>query len=54
MGVVAGGVLMATGKIQRGSALPFGAFLAVSGVFILFLGREVWDFYRQVAGIGAA
>jgi len=42
LGVVGGGVLMAVGKIQRRSALPFGVFLALAGVFVLFFGQEIW------------
>lgn len=51
LGVIVGGVLMAVGKIQRRSALPFGVFLAVAGVFTLFLGPEVWGWYRTVTGV---
>lgn len=40
-----GGVLMAEGRIRRGSALTFGVFLALGGIFTLFLGQEVWEWY---------
>jgi prepilin signal peptidase PulO-like enzyme (type II secretory pathway) len=43
-------VLMATGSIQRRSALPFGAFLALAGIFTLFLGQEVWGWYLGLIG----
>jgi prepilin signal peptidase PulO-like enzyme (type II secretory pathway) len=39
---------MATGKFRRRSALPFGAFLAVAGVFPLFLGQELWGSYLRL------
>jgi hypothetical protein len=42
LGAVVGGALMVTGAIERGSALPFGVFLALGGVFTLFLGQDVW------------
>ena len=54
LGAVVGGVLIATGTIQRRSALPFGVFLAVAGVLTLFFGQEVWDFYRRITGLGGA
>ena len=40
--------MIATGRIQRRSALPFGVFLAVAGVLTLFLGQEVWGFYWRL------
>jgi hypothetical protein len=49
---VVGGVLMVTGVIERGSALPLGAFLALAGIFTLFLGQDVWEWYlRLVRGL---
>ncbi len=50
LGSIVGGLLVATGRIQRHSGLPFGAFLAVASVFTLFLGREVWSSYLRLAG----
>ena len=50
VGAVVGGVLMATGAIQRRSALPFGVFLALAGVLTLFLGQEVWGWYLRLIG----
>ena len=49
-GTLVSGVLMATGRIRRQSALPFGAFLALAGIFTLFLGQEVWDSYLRLIG----
>ncbi|MDP8952465.1 MAG: A24 family peptidase [Actinomycetota bacterium] len=53
LGSIVGGLLMATGRVQRRSALPFGVFLAVASVFTLFLGREVWGSYLRLAAGGA-
>lgn len=51
VGALVGGVLMAAGKIQRGSALPFGVFLSVAGVVTLFVGQDIWNFYlRRIGG----
>ncbi len=50
LGSIVGGLLIATGRVQRRSALPFGVFLAVASVFTLFLGREVWGSYLRLAG----
>lgn len=52
VGALVGGVLMAAGKIQRGSALPFGVFLSVAGVVTLFVGQDIWNFYlRRIGGV---
>jgi leader peptidase (prepilin peptidase)/N-methyltransferase len=51
LGALAGGLLMATGKIRRRSALPFGVFLAVAGVFTLFLGPRLWGWYLRLTGV---
>jgi len=41
---------MTTGKFRRRSTLPFGAFLAVAGVFPLLLGQELWGSYLRLIG----
>lgn len=51
VGAIVGGMLMAVGRIRRGSALPFGVFLALGGVFTLYLGQDVWDWYRRLIGV---
>ncbi|CAA9455402.1 MAG: Leader peptidase (Prepilin peptidase) / N-methyltransferase [uncultured Rubrobacteraceae bacterium] len=52
VGVLVGGVLMVVGKMQRGSALPFGVFLSVAGVVTLFVGQDIWNFYlRRIGGV---
>ena len=48
LGALVGGVLMVTGEVERGSALPFGVFLALAGVFTLFLGQDVWSWYLRL------
>jgi leader peptidase (prepilin peptidase)/N-methyltransferase len=48
LGAVSGGLLMATGKIQRRSALPFGLFMAVGGVISLFAGPQLWGLYLNL------
>jgi leader peptidase (prepilin peptidase)/N-methyltransferase len=50
LGALLGGVLMATGKMERRTALPFGVFMAIGGVFALFFGEQVWGWYLNVFG----
>jgi leader peptidase (prepilin peptidase) / N-methyltransferase len=50
VGTLVSGMLMAMGRIRRRSALPFGTFLALGGIFTLFLGQEVWDSYLRLIG----
>ena len=47
-GAITGGLLMATGKMQRRQALPFGVFMALGGIVTLFIGPELWELYRQL------
>lgn len=51
LGVLVSGVLIVAGRIQRRSALPFGAFLAVAGIFTLFLGPGFWGLYLRLTGV---
>lgn len=48
LGAVTGGMLMAAGKMQRRSAIPFGLFMAAGGVISLFAGPELWGLYMKV------
>ena len=48
-GAITGGLLMATGKIQRRHALPFGVFMALGGILALFVGPELWELYLGLA-----
>ena len=49
-GALTGGLLIAAGKMQRRSALPFGVFMAFGGVVALFVGPELWRFYLALVG----
>ncbi len=42
--------LVVAGKMRRQSALPFGVFLALGGIFTLFLGPAFWRTYVEAAG----
>jgi len=48
LGAVTGGVLMAAGKVQRRSHLPFGLFMAMGGVISLFVGPQLWSLYMNL------
>jgi leader peptidase (prepilin peptidase)/N-methyltransferase len=48
LGALVGGILIVTGVVERGSALPFGVFVALAGVATLFLGQDVWGWYLQL------
>jgi leader peptidase (prepilin peptidase)/N-methyltransferase len=48
IGAITGGLLMAAGKVQRRSALPFGLFMALGGVISLFVGPELWELYMNL------
>jgi leader peptidase (prepilin peptidase) / N-methyltransferase len=48
IGAVTGGLLMAAGKMQRRSALPFGFFMALGGIISLFVGPELWYLYTDL------
>jgi leader peptidase (prepilin peptidase) / N-methyltransferase len=49
VGAISGGLLMATGKIQRRHALPFGVFMALGGILALFVGPQLWELYLDLA-----
>jgi len=48
IGAVTGGLLMAAGKVQRRSALPFGLFMALGGIISLFFGPRLWELYMNL------
>ena len=50
-GAITGGLLMATGKMQRRQALPFGVFMAIGGIVTLFVGPELWELYRKLTWV---
>lgn len=47
VGALTGGILMAAGKMERRTALPFGVFMAVGGIITLFFGPELWGTYLE-------
>ena len=49
-GAITGGLLMAAGRMQRRHALPFGVFMALGGIVVLFVGPELWGLYLHLAG----
>ncbi|MBA2442630.1 MAG: prepilin peptidase [Rubrobacter sp.] len=51
-GALASGGLMLAGKLRRRSALPFGVFLALGGLVVLFAGAELWGLYLRTMGVG--
>jgi leader peptidase (prepilin peptidase) / N-methyltransferase len=51
-GAITGGLLMATGKIRRRHALPFGVFIALGGIVALFAGPQLWGIYLDLVGGG--
>src|SRR5918992_240628 len=51
-GAIAGGLLMATGRIRRRHALPFGVFMALGGIVALFVGPQLWELYLDLFGDG--
>jgi len=48
IGAITGGLLMAAGKMQRRSALPFGLFMALGGIINLFAGPQLWELYLNL------
>ena len=48
IGALTGGLLMAAGKVQRRSALPFGLFMALGGIIVLFAGPQLWNMYMNL------
>ncbi len=51
-GAITGGILMAAGKVGRRHALPFGVFMAIGGIVVLFVGPELWGLYLDLVGGG--
>jgi leader peptidase (prepilin peptidase)/N-methyltransferase len=50
-GAVVGGLLLASGRIRRRSALPFGVFMAFGGLVSLFEGPEILVLYLRLVGV---
>ncbi len=51
VGTLVGGVLMVMGRMGRRTALPFGVFLAVAGVLVLFVGEDIRGAYARLIGV---
>jgi leader peptidase (prepilin peptidase)/N-methyltransferase len=51
-GAITGGLLIATGRIPRRHALPFGVFMALGGIVALFVGPQLWGLYLGLFGGG--
>ena len=51
-GTIAYAALVATGRLERGSALPFGTFMAFGGIVALFAGPELLALYLDLVGAG--
>lgn len=47
-GAVTGGSLMVAGRMGRDSPLPFGVFLALGGLTVLFFGPGLWGAYLDL------
>lgn len=47
-GAITGGLLIATGRMQRRHALPFGVFMALGGIVALFVGPQLWGLYLDL------
>lgn len=50
VGALTGGLMMAAGRMGRRSALPFGLFMALGGIFTLFFGPGLWGRYLEAVG----
>jgi leader peptidase (prepilin peptidase) / N-methyltransferase len=50
-GMLAYGALVVTGRLERGSALPFGTFMAFGGLVALFAGPQLWGLYLDLLGV---
>lgn len=50
-GALVGGVLMATGRIERGHPLPFGPWLAIAGWLVLMAGDTIIAAYLTLSGL---
>lgn len=51
-GAALGIALMASGRHQRGTPMPFGPFLAAAGWISLVWGQQINDVYLRVSGLG--
>jgi leader peptidase (prepilin peptidase)/N-methyltransferase len=47
-GAVTGGALMALGRAERTTRLPFGTFLSLAGMAVVFVGEPMLEWYRSL------
>ena len=45
LGAIVGLMMMVTGRATRKTSVPFGTFLSVSTVLVLFAGKQILDWY---------
>lgn len=50
-GAIVGGLLMATGILERGKPMPFGPWLALAGWLVLVAGDTISGAYSSLAGL---
>jgi leader peptidase (prepilin peptidase) / N-methyltransferase len=50
-GMLAYATLVAAGRLGRGSALPFGTFMAFGGLVAHFAGSQLWGIYLDLLGV---
>lgn len=48
LGLLVGGLLIITGKMKREEPIPFGPFIVVSTIVIIFIGENIWTLYENV------
>lgn len=51
IGGIPGAILMATGVIKKGKAIPFGPMLLIGAWFGMLWGPQIWDAYLKLAGL---
>ncbi len=51
VGAISGVLLIASGKQEQGTPMPFGPFLAVAGWIAFFWGKEIIQWYLTLSGM---
>ncbi|HEX3830022.1 MAG TPA: prepilin peptidase [Sporichthyaceae bacterium] len=51
VGALVGVALIAAGRAQRRSAVPFGPFMLAGAAFGIFAGSDLWSAYLRVVGV---
>ena len=47
MGILVGGSLILIGKMKRDEPIPFGPFIVISAIIIIFFGESIWTIYEN-------